>query len=154
MVDERQFITEYFLRMYMARMFASNSDSDWCECRNHSRQNWLFEPNQSCFICNFSHPDVFHEASTSLRESNRGEFRLKNIRLLGNNIVAPERGFISRILGEGEKSGSTASHWRADFSLGASSFSAYYTVTSPEPNPRYSFIVTAANYVFDAGGKK
>jgi|GEM_PF-6364988 len=151
-VDEQQFMEEYFLRLYMARMFGSNEDSDWCDCRTSARPAGIFERGQKCFICNFSSQEVFHEASTTLRSAKKGAFRLGEVRRLDTRTIQPERGIAARIMGVQDRPGSTTSRWRADFSLGSESLSAYYTITSDSPNPMYSFSVTSANYAFDVGG--
>jgi hypothetical protein len=150
-VDERHFIEEYFLRTYMMRIFAPAGDSDWCDCRSNSRPG-LFDFNRGCFICNFSAPDVFQEANSTLRNVKFGDFRINRVELLDTNTIQPKRSLISRILGGTEQPGRTTSIFRVDFSLGLSSLSAYYTITSPDPNPRYSFRVESANYVFDPNG--
>jgi len=156
-VDEQRFMEEYFLRTYVDRMFATRRDSDWCDCRGGTRAG-LFDYGRECFICNFSSPDVFNEAASSLRGLPPGDFQINKITQLGTpKLFQPEPSFSEQVMGRitghpRQYEGQTTSRYRVDFRLGSSLFSAFYTLVSPHPNPRYFFTVTSANYVFDTSG--
>ena len=154
-MDGQGFVEEYFLRTFMTHMFTSQRDADWCDCRAAARPG-LFERGRDCFICNFSSHEVFSEAVSTLRTSEARDFRINNLRLINSVTVLPDRSIgnriMGRLLGEVQGYGTTVSWFRADFLLGSSHITAYYTVRSPYPNGNYFFTVESARYIFNPGG--
>ena len=155
-IDERSYIGEYFIREYVKRVFGDPTDLNWCNCRDIGYRRGFFTGGEECFVCNFTEDGLYGEMTTNIRpgfaEAVAGDVVIKDVFRRGAVLQTAKGNLVLETLGLQKFARWIIEELRVDFTAGGVDYIGYFTMRTPEENPKYDFMVSGASFVFDPKG--